>query len=69
MVHKRNPYNKNFCHKMSIETNLLEEYVNFVDVTKEQNKYIMFDKQHILIYQCHPYFDNITHKYTDDHIV
>ena len=24
---------------MNIKTNLLEEYVNFVDVTKEQNKY------------------------------
>ena len=25
---------------MNIKTNLLEEYVNFVDNTKEQNKYI-----------------------------
>ena len=25
--------------KMSIETYLLEEYVNFVDLTKKQNKY------------------------------
>ena len=26
-------------YKMNIKTNLLEEYVNFVDNTKEQNKY------------------------------
>ena len=25
---------------MSIKTNLLEEYVNFVDTTKKQNKYL-----------------------------
>ena len=25
--------------KMNIKTNLLEEYVNFVDITKKQNKY------------------------------
>ena len=24
---------------MNIKTNLLEEYVNFVDITKKQNKY------------------------------
>ena len=27
-----------FCPKMNIKTNLLEEYVNFVDTTKKQNK-------------------------------
>ena len=30
---------------MNIKTNLIEEYVNFVDITKQQNKYfkiIMF---------------------------
>ena len=26
-------------YKMNIKTNLLEEYVNFVDNTKKQNKY------------------------------
>ena len=25
--------------EMNIKTNLLEEYVNFVDITKKQNKY------------------------------
>ena len=28
--------------KMNIKTNLLEEYVNFVDSTKKQNKYFKF---------------------------
>ena len=27
-----------FIYKMNIKTNLLEEYVNFVDYTKKQNK-------------------------------
>ena len=62
-----------FAIKWTIKQ-VLEEYVNFVDVTKEQNKYIiilfiMFYKQHILVYQYHLYFDNIAHKYTDDRIV
>ena len=50
---------------MKIKTNLLEEYVNFVDNTYK----ITFYKQHILIYQNHFYSDNIAHKNTDDHIV
>ena len=28
-----------YTYKMNIKTNLLEEYVNFVDNTKKQNKY------------------------------
>ena len=28
-----------YTYKMNIKTNLLEEYVNFVDNTKQQNKY------------------------------
>ena len=28
-----------FTYKMNIKTNLLEEYVNFVDNTKKQNKH------------------------------
>ena len=28
-----------FSYKINIETNLLEEYVNFVDNTKKQNKF------------------------------
>ena len=28
-----------FVKKLNIKTNLLEEYVNFVDTTKKQNKY------------------------------
>ena len=28
-----------YAYKMSIKTNLLEDYVNFVDNTKKQNKY------------------------------
>ena len=28
-----------YTYKMNIKTNLLEEYVNFVDKTKKQNKY------------------------------
>ena len=28
---------------MNIKTNLLEEYVNFVDSTKKQNKYFKID--------------------------
>ena len=52
---------------MNFKTNQLEEYVNFVDVTKKQNKYvvirfIMFYKQHVLKYQYHFCFDNIAHK-------
>ena len=59
---------------MNIKTNLLEEYINFVDVTKKQKKYIiilfiMFYKQHILVHRYHLYFDHIAHKYTDDRIV
>ena len=29
-----------YTYKMNIKTNLLEEYVNFVDNTKKQNKYL-----------------------------
>ena len=32
-------YNIYYTYKMNIKTNLLEEYVNFVDLTKKQNKY------------------------------
>ena len=35
-------------YKMNIKTNLLEEYVNFVDVTKKQNKYFK-----IVFFNCH----------------
>ena len=28
-----------YTYNMDIKTNLLEEYVNFVDITKKQNKY------------------------------
>ena len=28
-----------YRYKVNIKTNLLEEYVNFVDTTKKQNKY------------------------------
>ena len=36
---------------------------------RKQNKYIMFYKQHILIYQYHLHFANSLDKYTDDHLV
>ena len=28
-----------YAYKMNIKTNLIEEYVNFVDITKKQNRY------------------------------
>ena len=34
---------------MNIKTNLLEEYVNFVDDTKKQNKYFKIFKNLIVI--------------------
>ena len=37
---------------MNIETNLLEEYVNFVDVTKKQNKYFKIFLFLIVIIMC-----------------
>ena len=30
---------------MNIKTNLLEDYVNFVDTTKKHNKYLNFQKK------------------------
>ena len=35
---------------MNIQTNLLEEYVNFVDNTKKQNKYFKISMFLILIF-------------------
>ena len=37
---------------MNIRTNLLEEYVNFVDVTKKQNKYFETFLFVIVIIMC-----------------
>ena len=37
---------------MNIKTNLLEEYVNFVDVTKKQNKYFKTILFVIVIIMC-----------------
>ena len=40
-----------YTYKMNIKTNLLEEYVNFVDNTKKQNKYF----EMFLFFNCYNY--------------
>ena len=46
-------------NKMNIKTNLLGEYVNFVDNTKKQNKYIKI----FFIFNCYNYVFNFFFSY------